>query len=121
MTKVLLADDDPTIRLELHQMLEQRGLSVVSVSNADELIRQFELTHPDIVVTDDHMPPGKRGRDALKELRSHERYEHCRFILYCGMPEVGEAEALGVEFITKPNLPALVAMIEDAAVHPYAC
>ena len=61
-TKVLIAEDEAIIRLDLKEMLEEEGLDVVGeASDGDAAIRLARERQPDLVIMDIKMP----GMDGL--------------------------------------------------------
>jgi two-component system, OmpR family, KDP operon response regulator KdpE len=52
MTRVLVVDDDPSLRKALRIGLEARGYAVVSAQNGTDGITQVAMTSPDVVVLD---------------------------------------------------------------------
>jgi DNA-binding NarL/FixJ family response regulator len=56
--RILLADDEPNVRLALQALLErQPGLEIVgAVGNARELLTQVKATCPDLVILDWELP-----------------------------------------------------------------
>ena len=69
--RILLADDQPKVRLALRALLEQQpGLKVVGEAvNADDLLTQTEESCPDLVLLDWELP-GPAAVDLLSDLRS---------------------------------------------------
>jgi CheY-like chemotaxis protein len=53
---VLVADDDPLIRMVLRHALEQQGYRVIDASNGDEAILMVERDEVALVILDAHMP-----------------------------------------------------------------
>ena len=68
--KVLIADDDATIRALLGDILEDLGYSVVAAANGVEAVEMAEHEHPDLVILD-FLMPRLSGLDALKAIREH--------------------------------------------------
>ncbi len=66
--KVLIADDDQTIRALLGDMLLDLGHSVVAASNGAEAVELAAREQPDAVILDFLMPK-LSGLDALKQMR----------------------------------------------------
>jgi diguanylate cyclase (GGDEF)-like protein/PAS domain S-box-containing protein len=67
--RVVLADDLPEVRLLLRATLEQAGITVVAeASNGVDAVAAAALHQPDIVVLD-YMMPGRRGLEAITEIR----------------------------------------------------
>jgi two-component system, response regulator PdtaR len=66
--KVLIADDDQTIRALLSDMLEDLGHVVVAATNGAEAVDLCAREEPDLVILDFLMPK-LSGLDALKAMR----------------------------------------------------
>ena len=62
--KVLLVDDDDSIRWVLNENLEDLGLQVVQSSNAEDAIVQLDSNNFDLIISDVRMP-GKSGMELL--------------------------------------------------------
>jgi CheY-like chemotaxis protein len=67
--KVLIADDDQTIRALLGDMLADLGHAVVAAANGAEAVDLCAREQPDVVILDFLMPK-MSGLDALKEMRA---------------------------------------------------
>ncbi len=68
MTRVLLVDDEESLRLALRTYLRKQGYDVTAVGSADEALASFDRESWDYVVTDVRMP-GKTGIELLTEVR----------------------------------------------------
>ena len=66
--KVLIADDDRTIRALLRDVLADMGHEVVAAENGAEAVELCGTARPDIVILDFLMPK-LSGLDALKRMR----------------------------------------------------
>lgn len=66
--KVLIADDDRTIRALLGGMLEGLGHEVVAVDNGADAVARCAAEKPDVAILDFLMPK-LSGLDAVKTLR----------------------------------------------------
>ena len=66
--KVLIADDDQTIRALLFDMLVELGHAVVAATNGAEAVELCAREQPDLVFLDFLMPK-LSGLDALKAMR----------------------------------------------------
>ena len=64
----LVVDDSMLIRYTVCRFLEERGFQVESATNGLEALQILERLHPNLIVTDMHMPKmsGKELIDALK-------------------------------------------------------
>lgn len=54
--KILIAEDDPGLRLLLSEFLSEMGHAVASAENGAELVKLALGGRPDLIVTDLHMP-----------------------------------------------------------------
>src|SRR5712671_3801514 len=102
--KVLVVDDEPSIRKYLQTLLEVDGFEVETLSNGREAIKQIgEGLRPDLVILDVLMPE-MSGIDTLKELMQLDRTLNV-IMLSCSN-EVGtvvEAIRIGAhDYLTKP-------------------
>ena len=53
---IILADDDPSIRLILHHILQRDGYRVLDASNGREVLRLYQQNPPNLVLLDAVMP-----------------------------------------------------------------
>ena len=67
--KVLIVDDDPTVRESLRGLLEQRGLTPVgAASDGNEAVALASSLEPDVIVMD-RMMPGMDGVEATRRIK----------------------------------------------------
>ena len=68
MKKIIIADDEDNIRILLRTIL---GLQydVVEAESGSGLVEKTIEEKPDLIITDIHMPPGKDGLHAVKEIK----------------------------------------------------
>src|SRR6195256_5098663 len=66
--KVLVADDDATLREEVVELLRAGGHEVHAASDGNEAIRRLEAEPFDLALVDWNMP-GKTGGEVLKKAR----------------------------------------------------
>ena len=102
--KILVVDDEPSIRKYLQTLLEVDGFDVEAVSSGREAIRRIsDGMHPDFVILDVLMPE-MNGIDTLKELMQLDR--SLNVIMLSCSNEVGtvvEAIRIGAhDYLTKP-------------------
>ena len=69
MTKILVIDDDPRIRLMVSHVLGCVGHVVVAAKDGGEGVRLFREKRPALVITGICMPNG-RGLETIHEIRS---------------------------------------------------
>jgi DNA-binding response OmpR family regulator len=99
---ILIADDDPTLRLVLSYLLEQEGFAVIqAVDGADCLHKAYEQ-HPDLVLLD-VMMPNKDGREVCKRLREMSSVPIIMLTCRSEMEEkVNRLKEGADDYITKP-------------------
>jgi two-component system, NtrC family, response regulator GlrR len=67
--RILIVDDDPTVRGLYALVLQDAGAAVVSSGCASEAVRLTDLERPDVIVTDLQMPE-RDGIWLLDEMRT---------------------------------------------------
>ncbi len=68
MKKILLVDDDASIRFIYTQELQDEGYTVVEAKDGEEGLSLFEQERPDIVILDIQMP-GMDGIEVLRQMK----------------------------------------------------
>ncbi|GBE00238.1 alkaline phosphatase synthesis transcriptional regulatory protein PhoP [bacterium BMS3Abin07] len=63
--KILIVDDDPSIRMLYKEELEDEGYDIIVASSGEEALTLFDEQSPDIVTLDILMP----GMDGIQVLR----------------------------------------------------
>ena len=122
--KVLLIDDDPTIRGTLEDFLRLDGFAVLTASTGEEGLDQIEQNDPDVVVLD-VMMPGMTGLEMLKEARSRFTDRIVPILMLTGASDTAtliEAFSAGADdFVTKPfQYPVIAARLRTQAARKYA-
>jgi two-component system response regulator FlrC len=97
--RIVIADDDPTMRAALGEALVSAGYQAEVFANGEEAERHLKQTGADLVVSDVRMP-GLGGLELLK------RFPNIPFIMISGfatVPEAVEAMKIGAyDFVVKP-------------------
>lgn len=112
MAKVLVIDDDDTMRRLIRTVLERRGHEVSEARDGAEGLARFDELRPDLLVTDIVMP-GTGGVELVTRL--HQRQPPPRVLVVSGRQiEFDEnlramADSGLVKFVRKPFLPAELA------------
>ena len=117
MKRVLVVDDDTTLRLALTRYLEKRGFSVQNVGSGTEALELFEQDPPDLVVSDVMMPE-MDGFEFCRRLRSSRSGQLVPFIFLSSRGEVDarvQGHSIGADdYLIKPFEPKeLLAKIES--------
>jgi PAS domain S-box-containing protein len=101
--RVLLIDDDISLRNALNKVLSYKGYSVTTAASYDEAITELDSNSFDVIITDIILG-GKTGIDVLREV--NERKLACPLIIITGAPSLetaAEAVRLGAyDYIPKP-------------------
>jgi two-component system NtrC family response regulator len=101
--KILVIDDDESLRRVLEYTLQEEGYEVFTAASGEEGLALFEERQPALVITDMSMP-GINGFQVLKEVK--ERSAEALVIIVTAFGEVDaavKAMKLGAyDFITKP-------------------
>lgn len=70
---ILIADDDPGIRLAVSDYLEMLGYCTIDAKNAQEALDLLETYHPHLLVSDIKMP-GKDGYALVRQVRQRPEF-----------------------------------------------
>lgn len=116
MKKILVVDDDRTLRTVLTRYLQTHGYQVQDVSSGMEALTVFEQDAPDVVVSDVMMPE-MDGLEFCRRLRGIPSGQLVPFIFLSGKGELEDriqGHTIGADdYLTKPFDPReLVAKIE---------
>lgn len=101
--KILLVDDDKSVRVTLGQALESSGYQVVAAVDGDHALERFRSDVFDLVLLDMKMP-GMDGIEVLRHVKSDRPTQPVIMITGFGSVETAvEALKLGaVDYIQKP-------------------
>jgi DNA-binding NtrC family response regulator len=101
--RVLIADDDESLRRVMQMELEELGYNVVTAADGETALQLLTESRPALVITDLRMP-GLSGLDLLRQIRSE--HPHITVILITAFGTVQNAvEAMksgAYDYITKP-------------------
>jgi CheY-like chemotaxis protein len=75
MTKILVVDDDPDMRLAIASVLKSRSYQVIEASDGFEALRMLKDEKPDMMLLDLLMP-GMDGFSVVRELESSKEKEY---------------------------------------------
>jgi two-component system KDP operon response regulator KdpE len=110
-TKVLVVDDDPSLRRALDRLLQREGFDVVVTDNSTQALAIVRTQEPALALVDIHMPGSSSGFDLCRRIREWMKTE---VILMSGVftSEEDRCRAYregAVDFVVKPCL------VEDIA------
>ncbi len=113
MQKIMIIEDEPSVREELASLLEQEGYLSVVVTDFTDIRKQVMETAPNLILLDMGLP----GRDGLTLCAELRRDSNIPIIFVTCRNSVGdELQAFsmgGDDYITKPyNIPLLLARIK---------
>ncbi len=117
MTKILVIDDDRTIRTQVQRGIESAGIHVIEASTGMEGIQRVEQYQPDVALVDIFLPE-INGLELFRKLRAIDRKLPIIFITADTSSETTiQAMQLGAfDYISKPlNLPQLRSLVMSAA------
>jgi diguanylate cyclase (GGDEF)-like protein len=108
---VLVADDDPVMRLLMLEMLGQVGLDAIEAEDGAQAVACFQQMAPDLILLDVDMP-NMDGFSACREIRRVENGPPVPIIMVTGGDDIEAVtnayEAGATDFVSKPiNWPIL--------------
>ncbi|WP_318312795.1 response regulator [Flagellimonas crocea] len=105
MKKILLVEDDTSLRENVAELLELSGFEVSSASNGKLAVEMAMKEHPDLVLCDIMMPE-MDGYGVLEQLSTNEKTRHIPFIFVSAKTEkqdIRRGMNLGADdYLTKP-------------------
>jgi DNA-binding response OmpR family regulator len=112
MARILLIDDDDSVRTMLHLTLAHFGHTVIEARNGKEGLELFEHANADLLITDIVMPE-KEGLEVLMELRK--RHPPVKIIAISGGDYLHMAKLMGAaKVLAKPfSTDVLIAAIDE--------
>ncbi len=116
LRKVLLIDDDDSLRRVTEYSLHSAGFQVLSAADGKQGLASFRIDSPQVVITDIQMP-GLSGYDVLQQIKS-ERPETIVIVItaYSSVEKAVEAMKQGAyDYLAKPfSRDELVIVVEKA-------
>ena len=106
--RVLIIDDDPTLRRLEQVVFERDGFEVSLASDGSEGVRLALMNPPNIIILD-IMMEGLHGFEVCKMLRANSSIRHTAIIITSGKsfkPDIDKAMELGADsYVVKPFSP----------------
>lgn len=114
---ILIADDDPSVRLLLRVVLTRHGFTVIDAENGLLALEAVRRSRPDLVLLD-WMMPLMDGRETVLRLKSDPATRDIPVVMLTGQSQVDDKvaglEAGAQDFLTKPfDNRELVARLEQ--------
>ena len=121
MRTILIADDDPNLRLLVSLALDTPDLRVLEACSGLEALGILETEHADLLVLD-WMMPGMSGIDVVRELRDEPLTAAIPVVMLTArthQSDLRQATAEGVDhYLIKPFSPReLLEIVENALGH----
>lgn len=113
--KVLLVDDDASVRESLSQSLAAEGFDVRGVGSPGEALENWGGILPEVIVLDSATSPG--GLTATDLAKWIQRSIQMPIVFFTGnvTPELeGLAAELGAKVVPKPNIELLIETVKKA-------
>ena len=108
MSRILVADDDPTVLESVTWLLKENGYDVVPANGGSACMEQLERRTPDLLLLDILMPDVD-GLQLLERIKNDERWRDLPVLMLSAQPpEESSVRSLGlgaVDFIRKPYRP----------------
>lgn len=105
MFKILIIDDDPTIRMVLKRALQNQGYDVTLATSGEEGITQAQQVNPALIICD-WMMPELSGIEVCRLLKATPQFSTTFFILLTAKGEVADRvmglDAGSDDFLSKP-------------------
>ncbi len=104
--KILIVDDDPTMREVLDIFLSMEGYQTMVAIHGMDALHQVGAEQPDMILLDVSMPPGLNGYDVCQRLKSDPRTAHIPVTFLTFQDDLEERQrgiAAGAsDYLTKP-------------------
>ena len=116
MSKILIVDDEQSVRYSFRKLLGSSNYQILEASNAEEALSTFQVEKPSLVILDIEMS-GRDGIEVLREIKSLSPNTPVIMITAYGTGDrVIKAMKHGAyEYIEKPfDIPKLIIIIEEA-------
>ena len=116
MKRILIAEDEESLRVLLAIVLTDRGYDVCEAADGDEALQQFEVFRPDLAILDARMP-GKTAPEILEILRRRDALRTPVIVMTAFRDEDSSWTDLEriCRVVDKPfDVEALVAMVDQS-------
>ena len=90
-TRVLIVDDERTVRLSLGGYLQDRGFSVTGAESGEEALERLAAESADVVIVDIRLP-GMDGNALI--LKASEMFPSLKFLVFTGSTDYQPPQSL---------------------------
>ena len=101
---ILVAEDDPSVRLTLEFVLKDEGFDVLCASDGEQALAHAIESQPAIILLDQIMPK-MGGKEVLAALREEDSTKDIPVMVLSGMGRGSSKDWPGAEFVGKPFSP----------------
>ena len=121
MYTILYAEDEPILRRDVTEVLDDAGYRVVATDNGAKALALIHETHPDLILCDIAMP-GMSGHELLRAIRSDSTHMQTPFVFLTAFSDgsnlfEGKREEAD-DYLTKPvDFDLLLATVEGRLNH----
>lgn len=122
MARILIADDEESIRDLVKEVLSGDGHEFLLAENGAQALELLRSQGADLAIIDRNMP-GMSGIEVVQAVRANPKYAKVRLLMCTAASvtkEIDEAFAAGADdYVLKPlNFPALLAKVAKALAKP---
>lgn len=90
MTKIMIVDDEESVRMTLSILLKKKGYEVTEAVSADEAWDKLKMKKPDVMLLD-VMMPGMPPKNLIKRIKDNEKYASIKIIYVTAVMGAEEA------------------------------
>jgi CheY-like chemotaxis protein len=117
-TRVLVVDDDDSVRRSLARLLRAHDYEVLEAENASIALRVLEATHPAVMLMDIVMP-GANAMATARSIKAEPRTASIPILALTASPPSGPSDrALFTSIMSKPCNPRSILAAIECALHP---
>jgi CheY-like chemotaxis protein len=115
---ILIADDEPHLRLLVHETIASDEFQILEAADGEEAWSLLQSHHPTVALLDVQMP-GRTGLELTREIRQHPELAGTQVILLTSKAQAADVQAgldAGADlYLTKPFSPLeLLTSVEKA-------
>ena len=104
MAKVLVAEDDASVRMTIEFVLRDEGFEVLLAEDGEQALKTAQAELPDVILLDQMMPK-LDGKQVLNALREDITTRDIPVFVLTGMARGAPEEWPGAQFVGKPFSP----------------